>query len=131
MTNCECDKPGFCLRHGIVKGRGWHKLCKTKDHYFRLWEKGSGPGQRNPDLTLVKDVIIMYGPGSVLQGMLGCKRFIHAKQMDEWGIKKCMENIDTIAQWLTEYADYGKIHAIRLITIAIKRSHPPENFTPD
>lgn len=131
MTNCECENSGLCLRHGIVKGRAWHKLCKTKEHYFRLWEKGTGPGQRKPDLSLVRVDVVLHGPGSILQSMVGCKRFVHVKQMNEWGADGCFANIDTIVRWLNEYADLESNHAKRLVNIAISRSYPPEKFTPD
>ena len=45
MTDCECETPGFCERHGIHKTPHWHRLCRTREDYFAAWEQGTGPGQ--------------------------------------------------------------------------------------
>ena len=50
MTACECPVAGYCKRHGLTKGSGWHQLCQTHQAYFDAWESGNGPGQaRKPD----------------------------------------------------------------------------------
>jgi hypothetical protein len=52
MTACECPVAGYCQRHKITKGSGWHQLCQTKQSYFDAWEAGTGPGQdRKPDVS--------------------------------------------------------------------------------
>jgi len=43
--SCECDGPGFCQRHGIMKSVHWWHLCQTSEKYFQAWEDGRGPGQ--------------------------------------------------------------------------------------
>jgi glycosyltransferase involved in cell wall biosynthesis len=48
MTDCNCEHPGWCERHGIRKTAHWHHLCKTNERYFNAWEKGCGPGQLTP-----------------------------------------------------------------------------------
>jgi hypothetical protein len=121
MTKCECEKAGFCFRHGIKKGRAWHRLCQTKEHYFQAWEKGKGPGQRKPDLTIVKHTVVIRGVGSILQSILGCKRFVHVKEMNDWGIDNCILNMDTIIQWLMEYGAFSESHAKRIFSMAISR----------
>ena len=45
MTGCECPMAGYCQRHKVTKGNGWHALCQTKESYFQAWENGTGPGQ--------------------------------------------------------------------------------------
>ncbi|MCA9046463.1 MAG: hypothetical protein KDA69_19205, partial [Planctomycetaceae bacterium] len=42
---CQCEQPGWCERHGCSKPPHFHKLCRTRPDYFRLWEQGRGPGQ--------------------------------------------------------------------------------------
>lgn len=46
MTPCECPLAGYCTRHKVTKPNGWHKLCQTRESYFRAWEEGRGPGQK-------------------------------------------------------------------------------------
>lgn len=48
MTGCECEQPGFCVRHGVHKSQHWHHLCQTRENYFDAWERGRGPGQGLP-----------------------------------------------------------------------------------
>jgi hypothetical protein len=45
--SCECDQPGECKRHGIVKTPKQHSLCgdPSRPGYWEAWESGSGPGQ--------------------------------------------------------------------------------------
>ena len=45
MTDCECQQPGYCVRHGMHKSAHLHHLCQTDERYFRAWEAGRGPGQ--------------------------------------------------------------------------------------
>ena len=45
MTGCECQRAGWCERHQCDKTPHWHRLCQTRPNYFRLWERGCGPGQ--------------------------------------------------------------------------------------
>ena len=45
MHECECLQPGYCERHRCHKSPHWQKLCQTNEAYFRLWERGRGPGQ--------------------------------------------------------------------------------------
>ena len=44
-TQCECEFPGWCRRHGIIKSPHLYELCKTRPDYFAAWESGSGPTQ--------------------------------------------------------------------------------------
>jgi glycosyltransferase involved in cell wall biosynthesis len=49
MSRCECTIPGggFCDRHGVDKSAHWVGLCQgRKLAYWRAWELGIGPGQR-------------------------------------------------------------------------------------
>lgn len=52
MTDCRCEQPGWCERHQCQKTVHWHKLCRTRAEYFRLWEQGLGPGQSNDRLEI-------------------------------------------------------------------------------
>lgn len=45
-TQCECSNPGYCERHKMNKSPHLHKLCKTSNKYFQLWETSSDPKQR-------------------------------------------------------------------------------------
>jgi hypothetical protein len=45
MTGCECKSPGYCHRHGVNKGRAWHRLCQTSEKHWQAWEEGRGAGQ--------------------------------------------------------------------------------------
>lgn len=56
-TACECSEPGWCERHACHKSRNLHRLSRTRDDYFQLWEDGGGADQsttgtpRMPSLT--------------------------------------------------------------------------------
>lgn len=45
MTQCQCEHPGWCVRHQCEKHAHWHHLCQTNQAYFDAWEAGLGPGQ--------------------------------------------------------------------------------------
>lgn len=45
MHDCQCEEPGWCERHQCQKSAHFHRLCRTREDYFRLWERGNGPGQ--------------------------------------------------------------------------------------
>ena len=45
MNKCECEQSGWCERHQCEKTPHLHKLCRMREDYFRLWERGRGPGQ--------------------------------------------------------------------------------------
>lgn len=38
QTNCECELPGFCLRHGLFKGDESFQNCRRYQRYFDLQE---------------------------------------------------------------------------------------------
>ncbi|MAF25828.1 hypothetical protein CL634_09685, partial [bacterium] len=49
-TGCQCEFNSennviHCPRHGCMKTKHLHKLCKTKEEYFQAWENGVGPNQ--------------------------------------------------------------------------------------
>lgn len=46
-SQCECEVPGWCERHQCQKTPHFHRLCRTREDYFSLWEAGRGPGQDN------------------------------------------------------------------------------------
>jgi hypothetical protein len=51
QPRCECRPERFpfrCMRHDCLKTEHWHDLCRTRDDYFALWERGAGPGQVVP-----------------------------------------------------------------------------------
>ena len=49
-TGCQCefnseDNVIYCQRHGCMKTKHLHKLCKRTEEYFQAWENGVGPNQ--------------------------------------------------------------------------------------
>ena len=64
------------------------------------------------------------GPGTELRKMLGCgccAKWLDT--MDEWGPDLCLEQIETIVQWLGEGHSPIEPHAARrMILLAIERS---------
>lgn len=51
VTLCECPAPGDCPRHGCRKNAHLHNLCRTRQDYFDLWERGQGPCLGSPART--------------------------------------------------------------------------------
>jgi hypothetical protein len=52
-TSCDCTPenfPFFCNRHECEKTSHYHKLCRSRFEYFKLWEEGRGPGQQHGTL---------------------------------------------------------------------------------
>ncbi|QDU10755.1 glycosyltransferase [Gimesia aquarii] len=47
-TECECSQSGWCQRHNCHKPKHFFHLCQTRSDYFKMWEKGIGPGQLSP-----------------------------------------------------------------------------------
>ncbi|MBN72689.1 MAG: hypothetical protein CME32_25830 [Gimesia sp.] len=45
-TGCECSQAGWCKRHNCHKPKHFYHLCQTRSDYFKMWEKGAGPGQQ-------------------------------------------------------------------------------------
>lgn len=43
ITDCECEKPGWCERHQCLKSPHFHRLCRRNQEYYQLWEEGLGP----------------------------------------------------------------------------------------
>lgn len=40
VTPCECKEPGWCERHQCEKSRHFYELCRRRQDYFELFEKG-------------------------------------------------------------------------------------------
>ena len=47
-TACECSQSGWCQRHNCHKPKHFFHLCQNRSDYFKMWEKGTGPGQLKP-----------------------------------------------------------------------------------
>ena len=43
QTPCECELPGWCVRHKCEKNSHFHGLCANDIRYFKLYEEGRGP----------------------------------------------------------------------------------------
>ena len=71
-NHCTCSQAGWCERHQCHKTAHWHRLCRTRPQYFRLWEQGRGPGQDpslariDPPLRSVAVVIVSHNYGRYL-----------------------------------------------------------------
>jgi len=48
MTGCQCEQPGWCERHAVLKTKRWWELCRKHAEYFEAWENETGPGQSQP-----------------------------------------------------------------------------------
>lgn len=64
-TGCQCESPGYCERHSILKTPHWHHLCQTREDYFLAWEEGRGPGQVST-MRRQKRKVINSGIGDIL-----------------------------------------------------------------
>jgi hypothetical protein len=40
VTPCECTEPGWCKRHQCEKPRHFYELCRRRQDYFEMFEKG-------------------------------------------------------------------------------------------
>ena len=101
--DCDCPIPdgGWCEPHQVNKTAHFVKLCRTKPAYRIAWNECRGPRQ---------DFVNEHhsGPGTELVQLLSkfriteksCNCKAHARQMDEWGPDKCLENMETIVDWM-------------------------------
>jgi hypothetical protein len=108
MTGCVCEGPGFCQRHGIRKGDGWHQLCQTSEEYFQSWEAGRGPGQRK---SSTPGVVRQRKPGvgDVVEAWLTehgitAERYVEVKRLfglpPTCGCTRRREWLNKVGQWL-------------------------------
>jgi hypothetical protein len=126
--NSGCNGTFWCTRHAVWKSQHSHKLCQTRENYFRAWEEGRGLGQ------LVSTGVAPqpggpHGPGLMLAKLLGCQSGFsrdHIHAMDQWGCEMCLERIDTIIGWITEPREgltpMCEDAARRLIVLAVERA---------
>jgi hypothetical protein len=98
MTQCECPVSGHCQRHKIEKNKHWHHLCQTHEGYFRLWEKGTGPGQYSPPKPTRLTPVIN---GAAAWKALHTYPVENAETWDETQAKKWYR------QWLKQVPSYG------------------------
>ena len=59
-TGCQCSIPDgeasvFCDRHKCLKSKHMHSLCQRNPKYFAMWERGEGPNQEHPALSIKDD----------------------------------------------------------------------------
>lgn len=111
---CECPISGFCERHQVNKTDHLHDLCQNRPGYFELWESGKGPLQSKAERSRPRTKQRTTGPGRHLKLILadkgykvkssGCNCNDKAAKMDAWGVERCRERIDEIADWLEESA---------------------------
>lgn len=45
LTPCECQREGWCVRHGCFKSAPLVRKCQLDVRFFQYWEQGRGPGQ--------------------------------------------------------------------------------------
>ena len=144
-TDCECEGPGFCKRHGFHKTEHLFRLCQTNPRYFRRWENGRSLLQsRKPwgsGIVVTEDST--NGPGTILAEMLAkigiqptskcnCKKY--AAKMNSWGADKCEENIEDILDWMKRETKQRKFPFVRfaakaMVKLAIRKSRKLELST--
>ena len=120
MTECECEKPGWCERHQVKKNEAWWKSCQTREDYFELWEKGHGPGQPRAGKKVRPErrpKIPSVGVGAELCQMIGwlpertqgCgNRDDLVKMLNRRGIEWCSENVAQVTELLQTEASKHK-----------------------
>lgn len=70
MTRCECDQPGYCVRHQREKSAHWWRLCRTNEEQFQRWEQQHCPDHDEVlQIAPLRDVPLHSKPW---EG--GCKR---------------------------------------------------------
>ena len=45
VTDCPCQRGGWCERHQCEKSPLLWQLCQRNSELFAMWERGAGPGQ--------------------------------------------------------------------------------------
>lgn len=129
MTLCNLEQRDgkyYCINcNGLPLKGNYKRTCKNNQGRRKVVAIGFSQGVGIELKRLLRKIGIVP--------KTGCKCKDHAKQMDDLGIEWCLQNVETIADWMEEEAKRRKMPFLRvgakvLVKKAIRNAKRKEKF---